>query len=96
MVSSLRLIEFDPGHQVAIQCDNQQTIRALTSENPRFSTKLRHVDIHSHWLRQEIINKTISIKWVPSAQILADGFTKALPGQRHDEFVRQLGLVHKR
>ena len=88
------LIEFDPGHQVAIECDNQQTIRALTSDNPRFSTKLRHVDIYSHWLRQEIItNKTISIKWVPPAQILADGFTKALP--RHNEFVELLGLVRK-
>ena len=42
------LLEFDLGHQVAIQCDNQQTIRALTSENPRFSTELRHIDIHAH------------------------------------------------
>ena len=87
------LLEFDPGHKVVIQCDNQQTIRAITSENPRFSTKLRHVDIHAHWLRQEIGKKTISIKWVPSAQILADGFTKALPIQRHQEFVRLLGLA---
>ena len=79
------LLEFDPGHQVAI----------LTSENPRFSTKLRHVDIHAHWLRQEITNNTISIKWVPSAQILADGFTKSLPIQRQNDFVRLLGLVTK-
>ena len=87
------LIEFDLGNDLTIQCDNRQTIRALISENPRFSTKLRHVDIHSHWLRQEVINKRISINWVPSAQILADGFTKALPIQRHKEFINLLGLV---
>ena len=89
------VLEFDPGHQVAIQCDNQQTVRALTSENPRFSTKMRHVDIHAHWLRQEIANNTISIKWVPSAQVLADGFTKPLPIQRHNDFVGLLGLINK-
>lgn len=90
----LNLIEFDPGNQLTIQCDNRQTIRALASDSPRFSTKLRHVDIHSHWLRQEVANMTISVDWVPSAQILADGFTKALPVQRHKDFITLLGLVN--
>ena len=87
------MLEFDPGQQISIQCDNEQTIRALTSENPRFTTKMRHVDIHSHWLRQEIARKAIAIHYVQSAKILADGFTKPLPIQRHREFVKLLGLV---
>ena len=45
------MLEFDPDHKITIQCDNQQIIRALTSENLHFTTKLRHVDIHAHWLR---------------------------------------------
>ena len=89
------MLEFDPGQQMSIQCDNQQTIRALSSDHPRFTTKMRHVDIHSHWLRQEIARKAISIHYVQSAKILADGFTKALPIQRHKEFISLLGLVRK-
>ena len=87
-----RAINFEPGHQLAIQCDNQQTIRALTSSDHRLHTKLRHIDIHQFWLRQELRKTTLSIRWTPSAEVLADGFTKPLPGQRHMEFVRIIGL----
>ena len=87
-------INFTPGHSISIQCDNQQTIRALTADTPRLTTKLRHVDIHQHWLRQEIQQRTISVHWVPTARILADGFTKSLPSQKHKEFIQLLGLVN--
>ena len=86
-------IDFDPGHQIYIQCDNRQTIRLLTSENLRLATKLRHVDIYQHWLRQEVQSKRIAVKWTSSADTLADGFTKALPTQRHRQFINQLGLI---
>lgn len=85
-------INFSPGHETHIQCDNMQTIRAFTSDTPKFTTKLRHVDIHRHWLRQEVQNKRISIQWTPTTTILADGLTKSLPPQRHKEFVRLIGL----
>ena len=87
-------IDFDPGHHIAIQCDNTQTIRILSLENPRLATKLRHVDIYQHWLRQEVQNKRIAVKWTPSAETLADGFTKALSTERHSVFVRLLGMVN--
>ena len=47
-------IRFDPGHELAISCDNQQTIRLMTKESPKLTTRLRHVDVHQHWLRQEV------------------------------------------
>ena len=75
-----------------IECDNRQTIRAFTASETSFSTKLRHVDIHRHWLRQEVQNGAISIKWTSSTSILTDGLTKMLPPQHHKEFVRLIGL----
>ena len=33
------------------------------------------------------------MEWVPTTEIVADGFTKILPGQRHEEFIRQLNLI---
>ena len=62
------------------------------SDNAKFTTKLRHVDIHKHWLRQEVRKGTINIRWTPTAEILADGLTKALSAQRHKEFVRLIGM----
>ena len=87
-------IELDPGHQSSINCDNTQTIRLLTAESPQLTTKLRHVDIHNHWLRQEVQRKNIYINWIPTAKMPADGLTKALPRQKHETFVRLLGLVN--
>jgi hypothetical protein len=87
-------IDFDPEHNISIQCDNRQTIGLLTKEDPMFRTKLRHVDIHGHWLRQEVQNGNIHINWVPTAEMLADGMTKILPDQKHQEFIKMLGLVN--
>ena len=42
-------------------------------------TKLRHIDIRKHWLRQVYKDGKISIVWVPTKEIAADALTKALP-----------------
>ena len=78
---------------VTIDCDNQQTIRLLTKETPKLNTKLRHVDIHHHWLRQEVQEEKIDVRWLPTKDMPADGLTKALPRQRHEVFIKQLGLM---
>jgi hypothetical protein len=39
-------IRFDPGHDLTISCDNQQTTRLMTKDAPKLTTKLRHIDIH--------------------------------------------------
>ena len=75
-----------------IECDNRQTIRVFTAPGAFFSIKLRHVDIHRHWLRQEVQNGIVSIKWTLSISIFADGLIKILPSQRHKEFVKLIGF----
>lgn len=39
---------------LAIDCDNRQTIRLLVDDSVTLQTKLRHINIHSHWLRQAV------------------------------------------
>lgn len=78
---------------LTIECDNAQTIRLLVDESMKLQTKLRHVDIHSHWLRQEVQRGSIHIRWVPTKEMVADGLTKALSSaQKHDSFVRMTGI----
>jgi len=76
-----------------IQCDNQQTIRLVEAEVAQLKTKLKHVDIHNHWLRQEVENGTLRIIYTPTDEIFADGFTKALQGDKFKTFLNQIGLA---
>jgi hypothetical protein len=64
-----------------------------TKEALKLDTKLRHVDIHQHWLRQEIEKRNIDIEWLATADMPADGLTKPLPGQKHNTFAQQLNLA---
>lgn len=85
-------IRFSPGHQDMIQCDNRQTIDLLTRERSIFQTKLRHMDIHRLWIRQEVQANRLRIEWVKSSDLPADGLTKALSRQKHEIFVKQIGM----
>jgi len=76
-----------------VECDNQQTIRLLTTPAIKLATKVKHIDIHHHWLRQEVQDQRLFLKWIPTNSMSADGFTKPLPIQKHNAFIKQLGLV---
>ena len=77
---------------LTIECDNTQTIQLLVDESTKLQTKLRHVDIHSHWLCQEVQRGSIAVRWVPTKQMMADGLTKALTHANHKDFVGMTGL----
>jgi hypothetical protein len=80
-------------HLPTIECDNQQTIRLISLETPRLKTALKHVDIHNCWARQAFKQGHFKIQYTQTALMLADGLTKPLPGQKFDQFVKQLGLI---
>ena len=84
------LLELD--EPLTIQCDNRQTIRLVSEESAKLQTKLRHVDIHNHWLRQEHSAGRVRTEWVETSKMVADGMTKGLPKGKFEGFVRQLGL----
>jgi hypothetical protein len=87
-------IQFDlEDEEPTIYCDNTQTIRLMMKETPKLQTALKHVDIHQCWLRQEVQAKRIKVQWIPTSEMVADGFTKVLPVQKHANFVRLLNLV---
>ena len=72
---------------LTIYCDNKQTLRLVTEETAKLVTKLRHVDIHTHWLRQEVKNKRVETHWVSTKDMMVDGLTKSLGHQKHVHFV---------
>lgn len=81
---------------LTIECDNQQTIRLLVKKAMKLQIRLRHVDIHSHWLRQVVQRQTIHTRWVPTKRMIADGLTKALTSANHKVFIKMIGLEDQR
>lgn len=52
----------------------------------------RHIRKDFHYVRQEVAAGHIKMKYVKSKENPADGFTKALGGPDHAEFVKLLNL----
>jgi Reverse transcriptase (RNA-dependent DNA polymerase) len=89
----LKALTLQLDEPLTIQCDNIQTLRLMNEDTTKLATKLKHVDVYNHWLRQEVGEKRITLNWVPTSEMPADGFTKALGRQKHEAFCKMLGLV---
>jgi len=87
-----KALSLELNEPLVIQCDNRQTIRLVVEESAKLDTKLRHVDIHNHWLRQEYSSGRVLVEWVETARMPADGLTKALGKGKYQGFIRQIGL----
>jgi hypothetical protein len=87
-----RNIGFTLHTKKALWCDNAQIV-CLTQGNVNcIQTRLHHVDIHQILLCQEVDAGRITVEWKPTAEMPADGFTKLLPCQKHENFIKQLGM----
>ncbi|KAL2886178.1 reverse transcriptase family protein [Ceratocystis lukuohia] len=95
LVAFMRLMKSAgyPATTPEIYCDNQQTIRLLKAPDAQLTTKLRHVDIHRHWLRQEVQQGRLVPQWIKTSEMAADGLTKPLATDAYKRFVQQLRLV---
>ena len=78
-----------------IECDNMQIIWLLIAEFFKLQTKLHHVEIHSHWLRQEVQRESIHLNWMSIKQMIADGLIKTLTSANFDAFVKMIGFENK-
>jgi hypothetical protein len=87
-----RALSLELDEPLVIECDNRQTIRLLVEEVTKLQTKLRHVDIHSHWLRQEVQRGSIQLNWRETKKMMADGLTKALGKTLFQRFREMIGL----
>lgn len=73
--------------------DNQGAIKL--SENPRFHERIKHIDIHYHFVREAHDKGLIQLAYLPTADMTANIMTKPLPRETHWKHVKALGLVEK-
>jgi hypothetical protein len=70
-----------------LNCDNQGVIKL--SKNSCFHARTKHIDVHFHFVRQAVDQGHIKVKYIPTDNMVADIFTKAL-GRIKFEFFRNL------
>ncbi|XP_071680467.1 uncharacterized protein [Lolium perenne] len=71
-------------------CDNMGA--TYLSANPIFHARTKHIEIDFHFVRERVANRQLDIRFIPSRDQVADGFTKALPARQFEEFKYNLNL----
>jgi histone deacetylase 1/2 len=72
-------------------CDNIGA--KYLSANPVFHARTKHIEIDFHFVRERVAEKLLDIKFINSADQLADGFTKPLLATKIGDFRNNLNLV---
>jgi hypothetical protein len=75
---------------VQILADNQGAI--ALAKNPHLHERSLHIDICYYHVRDLVQQGRVKIKYIPIAEIVADGFTKLLERTAFDKFKDQLGM----
>ncbi|KAI3702935.1 hypothetical protein L6452_28689 [Arctium lappa] len=82
------------GHQSVVQpsifCDN--TGATFVAANPKFHSKMKHLGLDYHFVRENVQNGTLRVSHISSKDQLADALTKPLPRTAFQTFVSKIDL----
>nr|GEW86351.1 hypothetical protein [Tanacetum cinerariifolium] len=80
-------------NKIPLYCDNY-TVIALYCNNDQHSWS-KHIDIHNHFIREQVERGVVELYFMTTDYQLADIFTKALPRQRFEFILPRLGTKNK-
>ena len=94
-VAWLRKLLMDMGMHVdrgvVIYCDNLSSIQL--ARNPVFHVRTKHIEVHYHFVREQVLAGDIDLVYVGTEEQVADIFTKALGAEKLRRFRTMLGLL---
>ena len=70
--------------------DNQGAI--ALANNPTYHARTKHIDIQYHFIRECMETGDIELEYCPTADMVADALTKALPKERHWTLLGRMGM----
>ena len=71
--------------------DNQAAI--AISKNPQYHSRMKHIDVQHHYIRERVLEEDITPSYIPSADNAADILTKPLSKEKHDGMKILLGIL---
>ncbi|MCO5570337.1 hypothetical protein L7F22_024056 [Adiantum nelumboides] len=74
-----------------IYSDRQSAL--AIARNPIFHARIKHIEVHYHYVRERLLAREVSLAYVPTQNILAYLFTKALSCEKFEAFCKALGLL---
>lgn len=63
------------------------------AQNPVFHSRSKHVELDVHFIQDKVLAKTIDVRYVPSAEQVADALTKPLSESHFTSMRSKLGVV---
>jgi transposase InsO family protein len=82
----------DPHAMIPLHIDNKQTIRIITLPDHAFVSRIRHINVKRHWIRQHVLASHLPVLFVPTNRQTADIMTKSLSRNSHGSSMRLLGV----
>ncbi len=80
----------DVSSHTVLCIDNQSAI--AIARNLEFHDHTKHIDVHYHFLRQVVKDKSIELSYTPTGDQVADILTKDLPPVSHNKFKEAMGI----
>ena len=84
-------IGFRPPGPIPLLINNQSAI--ALARNLEFHARTKHIEVRHHYVREKLEDGVIDLQYCPTADQIADIFTKPLPIVKHSKFVKDLSII---
>jgi hypothetical protein len=91
MKKTLTDIQVEYDEPIPIYFDNTSAINI--SKNLVMHSKMKHIPIKYHFLREQVAEKNIRVEYVGTKEQVADIFTKPLPQEAFEYLCQRLGVI---
>jgi hypothetical protein len=82
---------YDMAGPTCVNIDSQSAL--AVAQNPEHHSRMKHIDIKHHWIREKVAHKQIGLTYVPSRENVADILTKGLNGPVQQYLRSKLALA---
>ena len=85
----LNLVSYASG-PVTVFCDSTAALDFI--KDPKYHGRTKHIDLRTCFIRENVANNEVILKYLPTDQMIADPLTKPIPKEAFQRHVRSLGL----